>query len=71
MKQLIYGGVAGVLTLLTLNTDSTKFAEHKTESVQQIEVLSTKQLIEQTDLYYKVQGIEREIDSLEQNEINR
>jgi len=69
MRQLISGGIVGIAALFTFNSDSTKFAQHTEESVKIIEVMSTKELIEQTDLYHRVQSIEKEIDSLDNEDI--
>ena len=71
MRQLISGGIVGLIALFTFNTDSTEFASHKNDKVLPIKVMSTQQLIEQTDLYYKVKSIERELDSIEGYEVIR
>lgn len=63
MRQLIAGGVLGLTSLFVLESDNNIYiSEVNKESHQIIEVPTTQQLIETTDLYFKMQKIEEQLN---------
>lgn len=63
MRQLIAGGVVGLTSLFVLKSDNNNYlAQTTAEQPKIIDVPTTETLIKSTDLYWKVEKIEKELN---------